>query len=99
MKATQTLLALAAVFGSATAGYNATVTDIASYTVTVPCSTGTGTGGFTATGNGTLYTKPTPTPSSTPTGPSTVVTAGASSLDARVFIGAVAAVAAIAFTL
>ncbi|KAL1887063.1 hypothetical protein Sste5346_010461 [Sporothrix stenoceras] len=115
---TSAILLAAAAFGSAQAGFNGTVTDVDTSTVTVPCSTstsipylgsaplGTGTVTFTPPGNGShTYTRPTlspttsPTTTGTTTGPSSVVTAGASSLDARVFVGAVAAVAAIAFSL
>ncbi len=89
MKFTQTLVALAATFASANAYYNATTTEVGTVVVTVPCSTGTGSPAINGTGS---YTIPTASPTS-------VVTAGAAALDSRVFLGAVAAVAAVAFTL
>ncbi|CAK7564431.1 MAG: hypothetical protein SEPTF4163_002322 [Sporothrix epigloea] len=110
MKAAQTLAVLAAAFGSASASWNATATDITTVIATAPCPTGTplgtgvgtgvgtGTGFITATANST-YTKAPPSQSSGTVGPSAVVTAGASSVDVRVYFGAAAAVAAIAFTL
>ncbi|CAK7271738.1 hypothetical protein SEPCBS57363_004776 [Sporothrix epigloea] len=106
MKAAQTLAVLAAAFGSATASWNATATDVTTVIATAPCPTGTpygtgvgtGTGFMTATANST-YTKAPPSQISGTVGPSAVVTAGASSVDVRVYFGAAAAVAAIAFSL
>ncbi|EPE04620.1 hypothetical protein F503_06169 [Ophiostoma piceae UAMH 11346] len=105
MKFTQTLFTLAAAFGAAQAGWNTTTTVAVTDVVTVPCTTSTGTaasgtGVYVPTSNGTTYSVPAvPTGTGATTVPSTPVTAGAGALDARVFVGAVAAVAAVAFTL
>ncbi|CAK7267727.1 hypothetical protein SEPCBS119000_002698 [Sporothrix epigloea] len=99
MKAAQTLAVLAAAIGSASASWNATATDVTTVLATVPCPTApvgtavsSGTGFVTVPANASYTT-------SSPTGPSAVVTAGASSVDVRVYLGAAAAVAAIAFSL